>query len=98
MYTHIYTYGPDVLTVSFHREITRGNLIHYHGSLHVVEMLYTILTIISTSFSGADLRRIRSSLVLLGIIVKEFLKRLNPTILMQPLALLPLSILNHEIQ
>ena len=69
---------------------------HYLGSLHLVLMLHNIVTIISTSSIGANPWRIRSSLVLLGIIAKEFLKRPNPTMLMQLVTLLPLSILDHE--
>ena len=56
-----------------------------------------IVIFIFTSFIGRKLGRMRSSLVLLGNIVKGFLKRPNPTMLMQlAAALLPLSILDHE--
>ena len=46
-------------------------------------MLWHIVNIIFTSSIGTKLGRIRRSLVLLEIIVKEFLKRPNPTILMK---------------
>ena len=84
-----------VLTVSSLAENTRGNLIHYHASLHVVVLLQHIVTIIFISSIGTKFGRIRSSLVLLGIFVKQ-LKWPNPTMMMQ-LITMPLGILDHKI-
>ena len=52
--------------------------------------------IIFTSSIGTKVGRIRRSSVLLGIIVEEFLKRPNPTIVMQLVTLLPHSVLDHR--